>query len=437
MPLIDSLSTTEALEELFSDGSVLQAMLDFEIALARAAARAGAIPAKAAEIIAATPAEAFDAASIARAARRSATPAVPFVDALRRQVRSRDAASATYVHWGATSQDVTDSALVLLLERAKTPLERDHLRLQDALRTLSDRHAGDVMLGRTLLQPAPPITFGLKAARWYAAARAAWGRLETALQDACVLQFGGASGTLAALGDRAEAVAEGLARELDLRPAPPWHADRVHLAAFAAACGLYSAALAKIARDIALLMQAEVREVAEPGGGSSSMPHKRNPAACTIALAAAGRIPGLVAASLASVAQEHERAIGGSQGDWATIAAIVQGTGAALAALAEAVEGLAVDPARMRGNFDATRGVVFAERAMALLAPRVGRDVAQQLVDAALERTNRTGTPFGEALAQIPEVQRVLTAEEVGSIGVPEEYLGRAEAFRKRLLQDG
>ena len=276
--LIECLATTDSLAEVFSNQSVLQAMLDFEVALARAAARADIVPeAVAAAIAAAAEAKRFDVAAIAREARQSATPVIPLVGALTERVRAIDPESAQYVHWGATSQDVADTAMVLLLKRAKSLLAADHARIDRALRTLSEAHASTVMLGRTLLQPATPITFGLKAAGWCAALSRSWSRLSAAWHAALVLEFGGAAGTRAAFGDRAAIVAMELATELDLGPAPPWHTDRDRLGGAIAAMGLYTAVLGKIARDVSLLMQAEVGEVAERGGGSSSMPHKRNP----------------------------------------------------------------------------------------------------------------------------------------------------------------
>jgi 3-carboxy-cis,cis-muconate cycloisomerase len=433
--LIDSLATTDVLAALFSDASVLQAMIDFEVALARAAARAGAIPEQAADGIArAARVEGLDAAAIARDARHSATPSIPFVNALRDQVRAVDSGSAQFLHWGATSQDVSDTALVLLLKRAHVILARDHTRLEVALAQLSDAHATTVMLGRTLLQPATPITFGLKAAGWYAAVSRSWSRLSQAWDDAAVVQFGGAAGTRAAAGEHADAIASALAAQLGLAPAPPWHTDRDRLGALITALGLYTAALGKIARDVALLMQAEVAEVFEAGGGSSTLPHKRNPSGCAVVLAAATRMPGLVAAFLFGMLQEHERSVGGSQAEWSTVASGVQTAGGAVAAMATVIEDLTVDSARMRANIDATHGVVFAERALMLLTPKMGRDAAQQVVTTAIEATRATGRSFGEVLRKTPAASDVLTAEDLLGIDEPERYLGTAEALRKQLL---
>src|SRR4051812_861625 len=360
--LIDCLATTDALAELFSDTSVLQAMLDFEAALARAEADAGVIPAKAADAVAAAAhADGFDPVAIARDAASSATPAIAFVAALTARVQGIDPESAAFVHWGATSQDVADTALVLLLARARPVLAGDHARLTARLRRLSDDHAQTVMLGRTLLQPATPITFGLKTAGWYAAIDGSWTAARHAFERAATLQFGGATGTLAALGSKGPAIAQAVARALSLEPSVPWHTDRGRLGAVVAGCGLYTASLAKIARDITLLMQAEVGEVAERGGGSSAMPQKRNPSRSAVALAASVRVPGLVSSFLSAMIQEHERAAGGWQAEWPIVADVVQATGAAAAAMADALDGLEVFPDRMRANIDATRGTIYAE----------------------------------------------------------------------------
>ena len=270
--LLASLATTELLADAFSDSALLGGMLRFEVALARAEARNGIIPASAADAIerAAVP-DAFDPASIARDARKSGTVTIPIVQRLIERVSAIDPVAATYVHWGATSQDVTDTALILCLSRAHAILISDHQRLTAALRRLSDEYAGAPMLGRTLMQPAPPVTFGLKAAGWFAAVSRSGAQMTSAFKSACVLQFGGASGTLAALGSQGRAVSDDLARELGLpNPGAPWHTHRDRLALLIAACGAYTGTLGKIARDIVLMMQQEVGEAAEPGGGSST-----------------------------------------------------------------------------------------------------------------------------------------------------------------------
>lgn len=417
--LIDSLAATERLTEIFSDRSVLGAMLDFESALARAEARLSIIPVHAAAAIteAALP-DGFDMQELVRGGLRAGTPAIPLVRMLTEKVHAQDSTAAGFVHWGATSQDVTDTALVLLLARGRQVLEHDHLRVAGALHKLSDAHAQTVMLGRTLLQPAPPITFGLKAAGWLASLRRGWSRVASRFDESAYLQFGGASGTLAALGDDGIAVGEATAAELNLKcPDAPWHGHRDRLAALMAALSIYTASLGKMALDIALLMQHEVGEASEPGGagrgGSSTMPHKHNPTACTLAIAAARRTPGLLSNYLAGMLQEHERAAGGWLSEWTTVDALVQSTGVALESMLEVVEGLKVDAARMRSNIDATNGAIFAEKAEMLLAREMGRDAAHAAVS---ESLRKTGAP-----------------PDLPGLREPEGYLGSAEAFRRRL----
>jgi 3-carboxy-cis,cis-muconate cycloisomerase len=422
--LIDSFATTSALADAFSDSAVLDAMLHFEAALAQAQARMGMIPQSAADAIA--KADPPDSASLAEEARRSATLAIPFVAALTERVRGIDSDAAGFVHWGATSQDLLDTALVLLLREARQILIRDHARLERKLRGLSEQHAGTVMLARTLLQSATPSTFGYKVAAWFGALHRSWRGLAQAFDEALQLQFGGAGGTLAAYGTRGPELGVQLAATLDLSlPEAPWHTHRDRLARLIASCGIYAGSLAKIARDIALLMQTEIGEVSEPGGRSSAMPNKRNPSGSVVAMAAAARLPGLVAAFLAAMPQEHERAAGGWQSEWPTVADAVQSTGSALAAVADTIDGLTVDSARMRANIEATEGAVFAEKAVMLLAPRIGRAAAQSLVAGAIARKN-----LRDALGQH------LTAEQIQTIDCPEDYLGAAETFRRRLLED-
>jgi 3-carboxy-cis,cis-muconate cycloisomerase len=437
--LIESLATTEPLADVFSDRSILRAMLAFEAALARVEARLAVIPSEAAAAIAkAANPDFFHAADLARETLRAGTPAIPFVKALTERVRSVDPNAARFVHWGATSQDVVDTAFVLLLKQALPLLEADHLRIDVALRKLSEQHQDTVMLGRTLLQPAPPITFGLKAAGWRAAARRGWARIASRFSEALILQFGGASGTLASLGDKGIAVGQALAEELELPyPEAPWHTHRDRLAALVAACGVASGSFGKMARDVSLLMQGEVGEAAEPGGagrgGSSAMPHKHNPIACSLALAAAYRVPGLVATFLSSMVQEHERGVGGWQAEWPTVSAVVQSTGLAVASMAEVAEGLMVDPARMRAHIEATRGVIFAERVVMMLGARLGRDAAHKLLEQATRDSIAQNRRLVEILEQIPEITRVIPLDVLRKLDTPEDYLGSAKEFQKRL----
>jgi 3-carboxy-cis,cis-muconate cycloisomerase len=441
--LIESLATTPILAALFSDESVLQAMLDFEAALARVESRSGVIPKEAADVItAAARHRNFDVSALADAAFHAGTPVIPLVKMLTDQVRKTDADAARFVHWGATSQDVADSAMSLLLKRAEPILIADLLRLEKALAGLSEGHKDSVMLGRTLLQPAPPVTFGLKAAGWLASVYRGRRRLQRAFRVAAVLQLGGASGTLASLGDRGIPIAQALGSELgfgDTSPMP-WHTQRDQLATLICACGVLTGSLGKVARDISLLMQNEVGEAAETGGegrgGSSTMPNKRNPTACVVTLAAAHRVPGLVASFLSAMLQEHERGIGGWQAEWPIVAAVIQATGVAISSMAEAAQGLLVDPKKMMLNIEHTDGAIFSERVMMMLGAKLGRDVAHKILHAAVKKSAAEGRSLAVVLAEIPEVTIHLGPTQLKQLETPGQYLGSAHTLRKTLASE-
>jgi 3-carboxy-cis,cis-muconate cycloisomerase len=439
--LIDSLATTEPLAELFSDRSFLRAMLDFEVALARVESRLSIIPRSAAKAIAAAAnPESFNTARLSRASLRAGTPAIPLVKMFREFVRAKDSHAADFVHWGATSQDVSDTAMVLLLKRAQPIIAADLVRIEKALLKLSEKYKTTVMLGRTLLQAAPPVTFGLKAASWFAAIHRGRARMSAAFGETLLLQFGGASGTLAALGKQGPKVAEKLATELGLAcPDAPWHTHRDRLATLVCSCAVLTGSLGKIARDISLLMQNEVAEAAEPEsegrGGSSTMPHKRNPTGCAITLSAAARMPGLVSSYLSAIVQEHERALGGSQSEWPTLATVIQTTGVAAASIAEITEGLEVHADQMRKNLDATQGTIYAEKAMLLLAPKLGRDKAHTVIEAAVRYAIEQKRSLADALAQTPEVLKYIDRAALNKLSAAEDYLGASESFRQRQLR--
>lgn len=425
---------------LFTDRARLQGMLDFEAALARAEGRTGVIPASAARAIARNcRAELFDMADLARATSRAGTPAIPMVKRLTALVTAEDPEAARYVHWGATSQDAMDTGLVLQLRRFLGLVEADLSRLAAALARLAEKHKATPLVGRTFLQHALPVTVGLKAAGWLDAVQRHRTRLSEAGSRALVLQFGGAAGTLAALGGRGLEVAEALARELKLSlPALPWHAHRDRVAEVATALGLLVGTLGKIARDISLLMQTDVAEAFEPGGegrgGSSTMPHKRNPVTAAVVLAAATRTPGLVATLLSSMVQEHERGLGVWHAEWETLPALCGLAAGALRQMAETIEGLELDPARMRANLEATQGQVLAEAVTMALAPRLGRLPAHELVERACHQATATRRHLREVLAEDPAVTAHLSSADLERLFDPGNYVGAATAFVDRVL---
>ena len=428
--LVNALGASALTAEAFSDLATLRHMLRFEAALAQAVAEAGLIPKTTAPIIvkACDPAL-YDPASLAEAARRTVTLTVPVVKALTEEVAKRDAEAAGYVHWGATSQDVLDTAMVLQLGEALPPLLKDIDGIIDAFASLARKHRTTPMLGRTLMQPATPLALGQKIAGWASDLDRAKRRLQASFKETQILQFGGASGSLSALGDKAEPVMISLARHLQLElPPAPWFTQRVRVAGLAQDAALVVGVLAKAARDISLMMQVEVGEAVEPSGpgrgGSSTMPHKRNPVGAALVLTAAQRAPMLAATIVAGMPQEHERALGGWQAEWPTLAALIETLGSAVQAMAEVAPGLAVDPDAMQANMDATDGAVLAERATFLLAERMGKQRAGKLVEAALAK----GGSFIEALGQLEGE----LADEAALLGYSPKFVDRLLASLRR-----
>ena len=424
----------------FDGRAQLQAMLDVEAALAEAEAAVGVVPAACvAPIRAAADADLYDRARLAEEAAGDGNPVIPVVRHLTARVAADDPDAARYVHWGATSQDILDTGLVLQL-RAAVPAVAGHLhRAERAAAGLARRYAEATMPGRTWLQQATPITFGLKAAGWADALGRTRRQVETALEHALVLQLGGAAGTLAALGTRGLAVTDALADHLDLRAAAtPWHAHRDRFAQLACALGVASGAAGKIARDLSLLAQTEVGEAAEGAtagrGGSSTMPQKRNPVSASVALAAAGRTPGLVATILGAMVQEHERGLGGWQVEWDVLPDVVLVAAGGARAAAEALEGLSVDMDRMRANLDATGGALLAEGAAMALAESVGKHEAHRCVAAACRRAAKEGVPLVDVLAADPAVNRHLDRARIAELLSPDNYLGVSRNFIERAL---
>jgi 3-carboxy-cis,cis-muconate cycloisomerase len=441
MDLLDRLFRYEEVEKVFSDRACLQGMLDFEAALARAEARAGVIPSSAAGTIAgACKAELIDVAAVSEGAKLAGNLAIPLVKALTSVVAQRDKEAARYVHWGATSQDVIDTGCVLQLRQALKPIAADLHRLTDALVELAIKHRSTIMVGRTWMQQALPTTFGLRVAGWLDAVNRHRGRLRETEQRVGVLQFGGAVGTLAALGLRGQMVAKILAEELHLAlPDTPWHSHRDRMVEVATTLGLCVGTLGKIARDISLHAQTEVGEVFEPSGegrgGSSTMPHKRNPVTSAVVLSAAMRVPGLVSTMLSAMVQEEERGLGGWHAEWETLPEIVRLTGGALHQLAEIVPHLEIDVVRMRQNLEITQGLIYAEAVTMALGEKMGRAEAYQVVEVACARALKEKRHLREVLAEDAQVGSCLSSAEIDGLFDPRKYLGAAEAFVDRVVE--
>jgi len=359
------------------------------------------------------------------------------------------AAAAGAVHPGATSQDIIDTALMLLARRL---LDQVLANLAAAARSAADlavRYRDTVMIGRTLLQQAVPVTFGLVAAGWLTAIDEAWAQLARVRTQRLAIQFGGAAGTLAALGDAGPRVAALLSAELGLAlPVLPWHTDRLRIVELAAALAGSAAVAGKIARDITLLAQTEIAEVSEGeissadggrSGGSSAMPNKRNPVMAITILGCTRQVPGLLATLAASAEQEHQRAAGAWHAEWEPLTGLLRLAGSAAAWTAELLASLQPDPARMRANLDAAGGQPMAEQITGLLAPTLGRLAAHDLVAAASAAAVRTGRPLGDVLLHETPFAGLLTDAGVDRAQVdaaldPAGYLGSAAHFIEAAL---
>ncbi len=438
--LLDPLFTTDDMREVFSDHRRLQAMLNFEAALARALARVGIAPkASVAAIESQCDANLYSIEKIAREAALAGNVAIPMVKQLTSLVAKADEKASAFVHYGATSQDAIDTGLVLQLREALEEIGNGLSKISSALVRLVEAHDSTLVVGRTWLQHAPPVTLGLKAAGWLAAIERHHARLNQTQKDVLVIQFGGAVGTLAALGDRGPAVASALADDLKLSvPDLPWHVHRDRFAEVATTLGLLVGSLGKIARDISLMAQTEVAEVAEPSaagrGSSSTMPHKQNPVGCAVILSAAIRVPALVSTMLTSMVQEHERGLGGWHAEWETLPEICLLAGGAVAQAAYVLGGLEIHGERMAENIDATHGLIFAEAVAMVLRKHLGRTEAHELLERASRRAVEQIQPLQEVLLNDAKVREHLSAEDIARLMDPKNYTGSAKEMVKKVL---
>ncbi len=433
--LFDAYFTGKAMGEVFCDHCRVQAMLDFEAALARAQARVGLIPSSAvAPIEAACRAEHYDFEALGLAIASAGNSAIPLVKALGKQIASVTPQAERYVHLGATSQDVMDSGLVLQLRAALVLIECDLQQLGDVLARQAQRYAATPLAGRTWLQQATPVTLGMKIAGWLGAVSRSRQRLRELKPRLLSLQFGGASGTLAALGDQALPVAHALADELQLSlPDQPWHTQRDRLVEFGSVLGLIAGSLGKMGRDISLLMQTEAAEVFEPSapgkGGSSTMPHKRNPVGSAVLIGAATRVPGLLSTLFSAMPQEHERSLGLWHAEWETLPEICCLVSGALVQALNIAQGLEVDERRMAQNLDLTHGLVLAEAVSIVLAQRVGRETAHHLLEQCCKRAVAEHRHLRAVLGDEPEITAQLSADELDRLLDPAHYLGQATTW--------
>ena len=434
------LFSTPAMTGVFSAHEQLRAMMRFESALTRALESQGLAEAGAGAVLETMLDAGFvDMDSLQREAREVGNIVIPFVRQLTAAARARSEPASRAIHLGATSQDALDTALVLQMRDGLKLLERAIERLDAVLAAQVRVHRETLLAGRTWLQPGPPTTFGLKLAGTLAALRRHRDRMRASAERALVLQFGGAVGTLSALGDAGGAVSAELARLLELRePDLPWHAQRDNLVEMAEVLSNLTGSLSKFARDVALLMQAEIGEASESGreerGSSSTMPQKQNPVACAAAIAIHTRMPGLVAVMLGAMGQEHERGLGLWQAEWETMPEAFRLAAAALEYSIEIAEGIKVDADRMRENFDALAGMTMAEAISVALAPKIGRSAANNLLRKAAMQAKKEKRHLGDVLKELPEVAALLSDDEIDRLLKPEAYLGSAKRSIERVL---
>jgi 3-carboxy-cis,cis-muconate cycloisomerase len=415
--IFDNFLTTTDMIAVFDDAAIVQAMLRFEAALAQAQAGEGLLPAATARAIAGVcNAQLYDIAAIVSAGRRAGSLAIPLVRELTRTVALYDAEASTRVHWGSTSQDVIDTAMVLATRDALQLLDDGLHDLTGHLLQLADRHVATPVLARTLMQPAQVSSFGFKVAGWLAPLVRARTRLRDSARRALQLQLGGAVGTLAVMGEQGGAVAARMAADLGLNVAPAaWHTQRDEWVRLGLEVAVLVGSLGKIATDVSLMAQGEIAELAEPSGdgrgGSSAMPHKRNPVSAMIALAAATRTPQHGAALLASMGQQHERGLGNWQAELAEWPGLFLSAHGALQALNDAFAGLQVDAGRMLRNIDALQGLVFAEAASAALAASIGRPAAHALLEKMSGEALAGGRHLADVLADAVRADAGLRAQ--------------------------
>lgn len=438
--LRDPLFSSAAMRQVCSDTALLDAMLAFEAALTRAQSKCGVVPSSAiAPVEMACSAQHYDMAALGEEARRAGNLAIPLVKALTQKVAQVDADAARYVHWGSTSQDVIDTATMLQLRDALDLLIADARRAAQAFADRADQTRNVPTVARTWLQHALPMPFGLKLAGYGAALARAADRLAHLRARALALQFGGAGGTLASLQDKGVEIGEVLARELSLPlPDAPWHTHRDRIAEIGAALGVLAGTCGKIGRDMQLMMQTDIGEAFEPAGegrgGSSALPHKRNPVAGAVAVAAATMAPNLVATLLAAQVQDFERSAGPWHAEWPTMNTLLLVVSGGLEAICDIAQGMEIDEARMRENLDRTQGLVMTEAVSTALGTRIGKSQAHHLIEAASRKAIAEKTPLLAVLQADPNVTQHIAAKDLAALFDPMSYQGASQDFIDRQI---
>jgi 3-carboxy-cis,cis-muconate cycloisomerase len=429
--------STEAMRRVFSDENRVQKYLDIEAALAKVQARLGIIPKDAAdEIVKHCQAAEYDFALLKKQTERIGYPVLPVVQQL---VKKCANGVGEWCHWGATTQDITDTATVLQIREALDLVESEIKAISKALAGLAKKYRDTPMAGRSNLQQAVPITFGFKAATLLSGFDRHLQRLKELRPRVLVGEFGGAAGTLASLGKDGLKVQEGLMKELGLgQPAIAWHTMRDSIAETGCFLGLVTGTLGKIATDVKLMMQTEVEEVYEPfaegRGSSSTMPQKRNPISCNYIVACTSMVRQNVAALLDAMVEDHERSTGPWEIEWISVPEIFCLAAGALNQARFLMEGLEVDPARMRANLDLTRGLIVSEAVMMGLGPHLGRQRAHDLVYDICRKSIVAKESFLDLLAADPDIAKHMNRDALAKLVDPSNYLGVAGEMIDRVL---
>ena len=430
--------TTPAMRNVFSDENRVQKYLDFEAALARAQAKLKIIPQEACdEIVKHCTADKIDMAKLKEATERIGYPVLPVVQQLVKLCKDR---LGEWSHWGATTQDITDTATVMVLREALDLVEKEINGICGALAELAKKYRDTPMAGRSNLQQAVPITFGYKMATMLASFERHKERLAQLKKRLLVVEFGGAAGTLSSLGKDGLKCQEELAKELKLgQPVATWHTVRDTIAEVGCFLGLVTGSCGKIAFDVKLLMQTEVEEVYEPfhegRGSSSTMPQKRNPISSVYITAQTGIVKQLVAALLEAMVEDHERATGPWEIEWIVLPEIFMLAAGALAQTKFVVSGLQVNEKKMLENLDITKGLIMSEAVMMGLGPTLGRNIAHDMVYDVCRLVVKTGRPLIDLLVEDKEISKHATRAQLEKMVDPANYLGVAGEMVDRVLK--
>jgi 3-carboxy-cis,cis-muconate cycloisomerase len=430
--------------KIFSDDSLITYMLQVEVALAKAQAQVGTIPQTAATVIESVATNAlqqFDFNALAMATGLAGNIAIPFVKQFTAIVKATDEEASRYVHWGATSQDILDTACILQCHDALNLVEAQLQQCYTTALEQAKQYRYQVMIGRTWLQQALPITFGYKLARWASAFKRDLDRIQAMKARVLTAQLGGATGSLASLQDHGSQVVQAFAQQLNLSaPTCTWHGERDRIVEIASVLAMIVGNTGKMARDWSLMMQTEIAEVFEPTakgrGGSSTMPHKRNPVAAASVLAAANRVPALMSSIYQSMVQEHERSLGAWHAEWLALPEIFQLCAGNLSRTCEVLQDLEVNSEQMQHNLDCTQGLIMAEAVMMALAPKIGRLNAHHLVEAACKTAVAQGQHLHDVVSQLDELKTNFSSVEILDMFKPEHYQGNIQAQIDAVLQE-